>query len=405
MASTLRQTDLEALLLGGCFFGSGGGGTATSARGLVAHFTAGSYYPTDQVTVVSVDEAQDGESVMVAYMGSPEAIDGAAYPDGPVLAVQQIQARLASQGKRLAYVVPPESGALGFTVACLVAAKLGLAVVDGDGAGRAVPSLPMLTFASRHVDPRPAFLVSQGGLIVELNVTPRSGRHGDRQHQQDVSEIVEQMMRPIVAAPEFGEFGGLAMWVMTPATLRHAVPIKGTLSRALNFGRALQDGRLKTAQQVIAFLKDEFGVRAQPIFATGQIESAKVDTTGGFDLGTVVIRAGGHTASVLYQNESLLAWSSAQSHPLCMAPDGIAYFVEGPGQAVFSNGDLLQSDGTLNPAVKGRPVALLGLSADPVLREKNGLILDSFMSLANTLGYHGPYMPVEDLSSTTSPGA
>ena len=40
----------------------------------------------------------------------------------------------------------------------------GKAVVDGDGAGRAVPSLPMLTFAARHVDPRPAILVSQDGL-------------------------------------------------------------------------------------------------------------------------------------------------------------------------------------------------------------------------------------------------
>ncbi len=120
---------------------------------------------------------------MVAYMGSPEAIDGAAYPLGPVLAVEQIQARLKQEGRHLAYVVPPESGALGFTVACLVAAKLGLAVVDGDGAGRAVPSLPMLTFAAQHVDPKPAVLVSQDGLTVELDVTPaKGGARGDRQH-------------------------------------------------------------------------------------------------------------------------------------------------------------------------------------------------------------------------------
>jgi len=147
MAMTLRRVDLEPLLLGGCFFGSGGGGTIESARGLVAHFEKGSYYPTDEVKVVQAHEVTEGDSVMVAYMGSPEAIDGAAYPLGPVLAVEQIQARLKSEGRKLAYVVPPESGALGFSVACLVAAKLGLAVVDGDGAGRAVPSLPMLTFA------------------------------------------------------------------------------------------------------------------------------------------------------------------------------------------------------------------------------------------------------------------
>lgn len=421
MAHVLKRADLEPLLLGGCFFGSGGGGTVVSARSLVSHFEKGAYYPSDHVRVVSVEEATEGESVMVAYMGAPEAIDGATHPVGPVLAVQNVQQRLASQGRKLAYVVPPESGALGFTVACLVAAKLGLAVVDGDGAGRAVPSLPMLTFAARHVDPRPAFLVSQDGLSVELDVTPRQGPGGGRQHQEDVSVIVEQMMRPIVAAPEFNEFGGLAMWVMSPQTLHHALPITGTLSRALGFGRALLAGELKDADAVIAWLKRHWQVHAQTLFADGVIASAKVDTTGGFDLGTVLIRAahgGKHhaatadvpTATVLYQNESLLAWSSQSAQPLCMAPDGIAYFFEADaghaGDAVASNGDLLQPDGTLNPVYKDRKVTLLGLSANPILREPGGLILDSFMQQAVTLGYRGPYVPVEALAGpATQPQA
>lgn len=409
MAYVLNRADLEPLLLGGCFFGSGGGGTVVSARSLVSHFEKGAYYPADHVRVVTVDEATEGESVMVAYMGAPEAIDSAAYPIGPVMAVENVQKRLASQGRKLAYVVPPESGALGFTVACLVAAKLGLAVVDGDGAGRAVPSLPMLTFAARHVDPRPAFLVSQDGLAVELDVTPRQGEGGDRQHQEDVSVIVEQMMRPIVAAPEFNEFGGLAMWVMAPQTLHHALPITGTLSRALDFGRALMVGELRRADDVVAYLQHRCHVRALPLFDVGVIDSAKVDTTGGFDLGTVVIRAAqahgedAPTATVLYQNESLLAWSSRSAQPLCMAPDSIAYFFDvgpdGQGQAVASNGDLLNPDGSLNPAFKDRPVTVLGLAANAHLRVPNGLILDSFMAQAVTLGYRGPYVPVEVLMS------
>ncbi|MEA3083521.1 MAG: uncharacterized protein QOC89_1218 [Paraburkholderia sp.] len=167
MAYELRREDLEPLLLGAAFFGSGGGGTIESARHLAAHFIAGDYYPADTVKVVSVDEATEGAAVMVAYLGAPEAINSALYPLGPVTAVQNVQTRLASQSTRLAYVMPPESGALGFTVAALVAAKLGLAVIDADGAGRAVPSLPMLTFAAAEIDPRPAFLVSQGGLCSE----------------------------------------------------------------------------------------------------------------------------------------------------------------------------------------------------------------------------------------------
>ncbi len=399
MAYELGKADLEPLLLGGCFFGSGGGGTVISARSLVSNFKKGAYYPTKVIRVVTVEEATEGESVMVAYMGAPEAINSAKYPEGPVKAVAQVQARLAAEGKKLAYVVPPESGALGFTVACLVAAKLGLSVVDADGAGRAVPSLPMLTYAARHVSPRPAFLVSQTGLVVELDVTPREGAGPDR-HQEDVSEIVEQMMRPIVGAPEFNEFGGLAMWVMDPALLAKALPIRGTLTRALDFGRSLQAGEFKTVPSLIKALKKRWGVPAQVIFGPATVASAKVDTTGGFDLGTISLKAGKRVCSVLYQNESLLAWDNTHAHPTCMAPDSIAYFALGKGEAVFSNGDLVQDDGSLSPAVKGRQFVVLGLSAKPELR--HGLILSSFMDLAVTLGYHGPYVPVEKLSTIQS---
>ncbi|MEN9451932.1 MAG: hypothetical protein RLZZ369_991, partial [Pseudomonadota bacterium] len=58
-----------------------------------------------------------------------------------------------------------------------------------------------------------------------------------------------------------------------------------------------------------------------------------------------------------------------------MAPDSICYFFEGPGDAVASNGDLVEDNGGLNPAYKGRPVTVIGLSANPQLRQRGGLIL------------------------------
>lgn len=397
MAYELRREDLEPLLLGAAFFGSGGGGTIVSATHLAEHFTKGDYYPTDTVRVVSVAEATDGDAVMVAYLGAPEAINSATYPSGPVLAVQNVQARLASQGRKLAYVMPPESGALGFTVAALVAAKLGLAVIDADGAGRAVPSLPMLTFAAAEIVPRPAFLVSQGGLCVELDVTPRSGENGGKTHQQDVSAIVEQMMRPVVADPEFGQFGGLAMWVMAPADIARATPIHGTLTRALELGRAVKAGRIGSVAQMIGYLAEHCDIEARAISEAGELVSAEVDTSGGFDVGKVHIRAGKHTYTVLYQNESLLAWDSERPQPIVLAPDSVAYFVGGEGQSIFSNGDLVQDDGSLNPAIGKRPVTLIAWRAEPELRQPGGLILDSFMQVLNTLGYLGPYVPLESL--------
>lgn len=395
MSYELRQEDLQPLLLGAAFFGSGGGGTITSASHLAGNFRRGDYYPSDVIQVVSVDEATEGEAVMVAYLGAPEAINSAMYPSGPVMAVQNVQARLASQGRKLAYIMPPESGALGFTVAALVAAKLGLAVIDADGAGRAVPSLPMLTFAAAEIDPRPAFLVSQGGLCVELDVTPRGGDGGNATHQRDVSAIVEQMLRPVVADPEFGQFGGLAMWVMTPPEIRRATPIRGTLSRALALGRAVGSGDVRGVSQMIGYLAAQCGIAARAVSEPGELVSAKVDTRGGFDVGRICIRAGEHTYTVLYQNESLLAWDSRRAEPIVLSPDSVAYFVGGEGQSIFTNGDLLMDDGSLNPAVGKRPVTLLAWRADPELGRPGGLILDSFMQLLDSLGYLGPYVPLD----------
>ncbi|OAJ59038.1 hypothetical protein A6V36_28720 [Paraburkholderia ginsengiterrae] len=401
MAYELHREDLEPLLLGAAFFGSGGGGTIESARHLAAHFVAGDYYPTDTVKVVSVEEATEGAAVMVAYLGAPEAINTATYPLGPVTAAKNVQDRLDLKPTRLAYVMPPESGALGFTVAVLVAAKLGLAVIDADGAGRAVPSLPMLTFAAAEIDPRPAFLVSQGGLCVELDVTPRVGNQGGTTHQRDVSAIVEQMMRPVVADPEFGQFGGLAMWVMQPSDIGRATPIRGTLTRALELGRAVQAGRIGSARQMIGYLAEHCGLAARAISEPGELVSAEVDTSGGFDLGKVRIQAGQHTYTVMYQNESLLAWDSERPQPIVLSPDSVAYYVGGEGQSIFSNGDLVQADGTLNPAIGKRPVTLIAWRAEAELR-KPGLNLDSFMQLLNSLGYLGPYVPLESLHSLQS---
>jgi len=401
MAFDLRREDLEPLLLGAAFFGSGGGGTIESARHLAAHFVAGDYYPSDTVKVVSVEEATEGAAVMVAYLGAPEAINSATYPLGPVTAVQNVQARLASQSTKLAYVMPPESGALGFTVAALVAAKLGLAVIDADGAGRAVPSLPMLTFAAAEIDPRPAFLVSQGGLCVELDVTPRSGNAGAPTHQRDVSAIVEQMMRPVVADPEFGQFGGLAMWVMKPADIGRATPIRGTLTRALTLGRALHAGGIGSARQMTDYLVEYCGLAVRAVSEPGELVSAEVDTSGGFDVGKIRIQAGQRTYTVMYQNESLLVWDSERPQPIVLAPDSVAYYVGGEGQSVFSNGDLVNADGSLNPAIGKRPVTLIAWRAEAELR-KPGLILDSFMQLLNSLNYLGPYVPLEALQSLQS---
>ncbi|SPO66750.1 DUF917 family protein [Pseudomonas sp. JV241A] len=401
MAFELEHKDMRALIDGGCFFGSGGGGTRTSALHLLEHFQVGDFYPATRVSVVSVEEVEEGDAGVLAYMGAPEAIAGCRYPLGPVQALQSLARRLASEGRRLAYVVPPESGALGFLVACLAAARLGLAVVDADGAGRAVPSLPMLTFAAAQVPPRPAFVVSHNGLEVELNVTPPVDA---ADYSDDASVIAEQMLRPIVASPAFGEFGGLALWVMSPEQLHRALPIRATLSRALALGRALHAGELGSTEALLAFLANRCGIQARVLCGPARIDHAGANTMGGFDIGTIDLQSADASLRLCYENESLLLWDKQQAQPLAMAPDSISWFIpgSGPGPQVASNGDLVGNDGALVGPYSGRPVCLLGWQAEAPLRVPGGLILWSFQQLLAGLGYPGPYRSVGQLQELRS---
>lgn len=398
-AFVVGPCDLQALAVGGCFFGSGGGGTLTSARNLLEHFRVGDCYPSVDVRVVPVGQATDGDSIVVAYMGAPAKIDSVQYPLGPFLAVERAMRMLAAQGRELKYIVPPESGALGFTVACLVAARFGLSVVDGDGAGRAVPSLPMLTFAAEGVPPDPTFLVSQGGLAVSLDVEAPKGRGGQR-HQEDVSAIVDNMLRPIISESEFDEFGGLALWIMDPPLLRKALRIGGTLSRALALGRMILDDTIRSGGEMVERLRDRFGLEAGVLFGGGTFGDGVLTTAGGFDVGSIRIVQGERACISMYQNESLIAWDSALARPLAMAPDSIAYFLEDDPRRVASNGDLVRPDGSLKPEFLDKPVSVIGIAADPALREtkgtEQGLILASFMKQLGAMGYRGAYLPLAE---------
>lgn len=402
-AMIMTQGDLERAAQGACFLGSGGGGTLQSALGLIQNFRVGAYYPVDSVQVVKVEDATEGDAVVVAYIGAPAKISHAPYPDGPVQAALQAADHLRALGRKLAYIVPAETGALGFTVACLVAAKLGLKVVDADGAGRAVPSLPQLTFSmTEGLSPNPAIVVNQDKnlcITVRADILPTvssDARNVSGPLQaakvEDISRIIDNLMRPIISEPDFDQFGGLALWIMTPGQMGKALPIRNTLEKACTLGTNLP--YFTSTDALLAYLKDVLHIPARRLFGPAQLTSAEISTVGGFDVGNVDFSANGQTCTVQYQNESLIAGLKKQGDPFCTAPDSIAYFLE-PSESssheprVFSNGDLLDEDGRLREDLKGRMFSIIGIAVDDVLWKRDGVIFTSFRELLRKMGYLG----------------
>lgn len=409
----LDQNDLYHIARGACLLASGGGGTYESGLSLAKNFGQGEYYPASTISVVSREEAcrAGGWAVVTAYLGAPEAIKRAPYPEAAVAAVASIQHHLQQGGQELKYIVPAELGSLSSIVPCLVANKLGLQVVDADGAARAVPELPMLTYAARGISVNPTVLANDKGLDIVLNVDEDHDTPGGREAQENAAAIVEKIARPVVGIEEFHQIAGIAIWIMDSDGMTKALPITGTLSMAQQVGQQIPNS---DAQAIIAYLNDSCRLKAYQLFRGRFVEKGVASTTGGgFDHGrvTLIDPETQHRFVGIFQNETLIAWNSSSDQPVAMAPDSIAYYVH-DAQKVYSNGDIVTAEGKLAAELQGVEATVVGIAAHPALREgesgllqsqvyrrraQEGEIMRSFQQTLLNLGYAGKYVKIEDL--------
>lgn len=369
--TTLTKPQLIDIANGATFLGCGGGWPRYSALSVLGKF------PGDAtVDVVSVDQAAQSDklTVMIAYLGAPTAAKGLEDVTGALRAFDLAQdyAR-TTLDKEIGHVIPVEIGALNTIAPCLVASARGIPVVDGDGAGRAVPSLPMTTFAGQ-VTPNPMIMTNSGAYKVTLSSLAGADQ-------------ADAMARYLIEDPEFNDIAGLAMWIMNGATLAKAVPIRGTLMLAQGVGETLRTAK-NPANAVIEYL----ALHGRPAFSlfngtlTGEAETAQ----GGFDIGQTVFRntATGEEVVVYDENENLMAWSSTSTQPMALAPDSICYVTEG-GMA-FSNADVDYYK------LVGQEASIIGVRSCTALRNDEG-VMASFRSALISLGYAGAYLPLEAL--------
>ncbi len=389
-----NQTDLENIAKGACFLASGGGGTYDSGKHLSNHFVISDYYKTAQFNITDIDDIDmTGYAVVVAYIGAPEAIKTVNYPKGAVRAVEEIQRILKSQGHELKYVVPVEVGALSSIVPCLVASKLHLSVINGDGAGRAVPELTMLSFSAEGVSCKPTVMTNSDTFTVDLNV----GEENPSGQAISDASVIEKIARPMLELTQFNQIAGLAIWVMTPAQIKTAIKSKGSLLLAKETGEKIAAHGLN---EVMALLTQK-GKKIFHLFSgTFDEKGCTSLTAGGFDHGTITITDGKNQFINIYQNELLLAWKSNSSEPAVMAPDSITFFVEDE-QKVYSVGDIMDENGQLSQNLSSCKVHVIGIAAEEFLRNndhKNSL-LDIFTQALKTLGYYGSYKAIEDINT------
>ena len=364
----LTPDALQDVLLGACILGVGGGGPRVLGESLLRSLD-GMALPR---IVLPEDVPDTAQMAVSACAGSPTAAVVDPFPFA--VATAAFTGLAAHLGVQFDHVLPGELGAGNSFIPMLVAAQLGLPLVDASGARRAMTTLPEATFAASGVPISPV-VAADGKTKVVFSA--------------DSAEQADPVLRAIMSSGTFPDFAGVAMWAQSGDTMKRAA-IGGTLAYARELGATLRQARGKDPVEAVrAFLKGKVLFRGKIIAATEQ-------STGGFDVGRITLQSldGSAQCTVYNQNENLIAWSSQKPSPLGMGPDllcwltaegepftnaapDIAKFVQGPGKAT------------------NKEVVLIGAPSPRPSRAKS--IVSAYMSILQQIGYAGPYVPVEDL--------
>lgn len=353
MARTrLTRDDVDDIIQGATLLGAGGGGSPDNA----AQIADDAFESVDSVTLVSPDElGADDDVIVTGGMGSPESSKGPEAPEE----VYAVEAYTDTIGP-ISHVVPFEIGAGNVTRPIRAGAELDVPVVDGDGAGRAVPELQLATFHLEGVDIAPFAVAdwNQNSAVLFPNDT-KTG---------------ENMSRALTV--EFGSSAGFACYPMSGPEARDVL-IGNTISHARDVGQTMNDARA-AGRDVPTAVTDEF---EGDVLVRGEITEVTSETRDGFDVGRVLIESDSGEVTVDVKNENILVWRD--DRPIAMAPDLICW-IDSEGNAL-TNADL----------EAGMTIACIALPAPEEWRTPDALAL--FQPVLDIFGYEGEYQPFTEL--------
>lgn len=284
--------DLNDLALGCTLLGSGGGGDPRYELIM----TRCAMEQGKSVNILSIDElSKDDLIIPVAYMGAP-LVSLEKLPTGreflPIFDMIEKHA-----GRAPTALIAFEIGGSNALCPLMLAAQLGLPVVDGDLLGRAFPKVYMTSCEVNGITASPAFLGDVMGNSVQV--------------QANHSFALENLCRAMTV--EMGSSCALALYLMDGEQAKQAI-ISGSISQALSIGRALA-GNVPIQEAVVQSCGGSF-------IAQGMLMDVQQEVKDGFLMGKALLETQVGTICIDYQNEYLLAY--CENQVLAVTPDIIA---------------------------------------------------------------------------------
>lgn len=359
----IRIDDLRDLAYGAALLGTGGGGDPYVGR-LMAEQALRKVG--GAIDLIPLDALTASDFVIAAgNMGAPTVLIEK-LPSGqePAAAVRCLERYL---GRKATAILPFEAGGVNSTLPILIAAELGLPVVDGDGMGRAFPELQMKTFAAGGVSATPMTVSNEHGDYTVIET------HSPRMAEWIAREVTIRM----------GGQTSIAEYPMDGETARR-VSVPGTMSLCISLGRVWREARKAHREpfdDVVAYFPKTHYRHAR-LLHQGKISDLSRRTERGFAIGRIVIEdfGDGPPVEVTFQNENLLATRYGQ--PLAMVPDLICVLDHETCEPI-----------TTEWLRYGQRIKLLGISVPEIMRSREALAL--FGPRAFGLGID--YQPLEKM--------
>lgn len=348
--TTIERDDVAPLAAGAAIFGTGGGGAVHTVQ-LAVEIALDERGPVPLLQVA--DLGPDDAVLIMSAIGAPsvgiEMLGAASQPERIVAEVER------DTGRRVTALMAAEIGGSNGVAPVGWAARLGLAVLDADGMGRAFPEATMI---SMNVAGLPCEFVVQSDAVGNIALL----------RPIDMGWL-ERHARALTVAS-----GGIAIgahYLLTAETAPGAV-IEGTVSRAIEVGRALLG-----SPEPIAAISASLGAAT---LIGGKLVDVERRTEGGFTRGSVTIEGTGpdrgRLVRVEVQNENLVVLEDGDV--VVSVPDLITIVDTETGEAIST--ELLRF---------GQRVSLLAWPCDPLWRTPRGLELTG----PPAFGYDIPYVP------------
>ncbi len=342
MKRILHKQEIEDIIKGASLLGAGGGGSPRVALPIAEEIR-------EATLVEPEDVSDDSNVVVVAGVGSPAVSLKVGWRGETIPAFERFEEVI---GEKIDYIVPFETGGTNSVRPIHAGAVKGLPVIDGDGAGRAVPELQMTMFCIHGIPIAPLSLADSKGNSAILYPTD--------------AYMAEKLARAVTTV--FGGTAGLVCQIMTGKQLKEAV-IPGTLSVAERVGRAIREARESMRDPVEAAIKATDGT----VLARGKVTKKTEEVKAGFDYGRVFVE----DIIVDYKNENLIVWR--KGNPIIMVPDLICWLTA-DGEPL-TNADVKED----------LEVAVIGKRAHEKWKTPEGFKV--FAHILESIGYKGEYIP------------